>query len=75
MICQNCGEREAFSKWGGENYCGLCVARNGGADRLPDWCELCIVKAQITFVTRIASELPDLQKRFHELVAAEAPHG
>ncbi len=66
MKCDNCHEREAKGLWGG-TLDGINVARM--MSTLPSWCELCMVRAQVEHMSKIAAELPERQKRLAELEA------
>ncbi len=68
--CQNCGEREAESQWAGEHRCGLCAARMG-YDKLPWWCERCMLESQIAYHERLAAKLPELRSRLEEISKGE----
>ena len=78
MICANCGEREAFGQWS-DDPCPLCTARHG-INRLPYWCEPCMVSAQVAHLERQVAhlerhvaQLAERQQRLTELEKQDDP--
>lgn len=61
MICANCQKREAKHRWGGIDYCRLCSVRAGGFDRLPQWCDVCVLEAQLEYAMQRAEAVPELK--------------
>lgn len=66
-LCTNCHARPGTLAWVGE---GGALAYVHGLSRL--WCEPCIVKAQLDYALDRAAAVPELTRRYLELVRAEA---
>lgn len=61
-LCEACGDRPATHTWVGEG--GTLALIHGGGRQ---WCELCVVRAQLDYARKIAANIPALEQRLTEL--------
>ena len=62
MICQHCGQRPATRVWVGKG--GLLAYVHGA---VANWCERCVVAAQLDYARERAAAVPELIRRLAEL--------
>lgn len=66
--CDNCKQREATSRWGGDSN-GVDVFRR--MHSLPWWCEICMKEAQLEYLRSLDGRIPKIEKELEELYAKE----
>lgn len=66
IICQHCGKREATTIWVAEG--GVLAWTHGGGQ---DWCQVCVIEAQLEHARKMASKIPELEKELEELKGKE----
>jgi hypothetical protein len=66
MKCPNCGKREATEIWN-KNGSDLEVAHG----MYQQWCEICVLEAQLDHAKKIRDGIPALVDRLFELRAKE----
>lgn len=62
MKCEHCNEHEATGKWLGE---GSILDYAHG--RYQEWCECCMVKAQLDHARKLAARIPELEAACAEM--------
>lgn len=65
VLCQKCGLRPGDKTWVGEG--GFLVWTHGMSAQ---WCERCVVEAQLAYARRSAERIPQLEQRLRELDGA-----
>ncbi len=71
MTCDNCHEREATSRWGGESAPIDAMRR---MHSLPWWCEYCMAKEQLKYAQRVVDRLDDLKATIAKYETPQEKH-